>query len=46
MEDDKKMTLRVPPGIYEKMTAEAKAQNRSIHNLILTILLDYFTRKA
>ncbi len=45
METDKKMTLRIPPEIHEKLKMEAKAQNRSIHNLILTILMYYFANK-
>lgn len=45
METDKKMTLRLPQEIHEKLSEEAKAQNRSIHNLILTIIMDYFAKK-
>lgn len=46
METDKKMTLRIPLEMYEKLKMEAKAQNRSIHNLILTIIMCYFANKS
>ncbi len=45
MDTGKKMTLRIPPEIHEKLKMEAKVQNRSIHNLILTIIMHYFANK-
>ncbi len=38
-------SIKIPPDLREKLEAEAKKQNRSIHNLIITILIDYFDRK-
>ena len=35
-------TLRIPDDLKQLLVAEAKKQNRSIHNLIITILRDYF----
>lgn len=36
-------TLRIPDDLKQMLVEEAKKQNRSIHNLIITILRDYFT---
>lgn len=41
MGDDKKMTLRLPPELHKKLSEFASAQNRSLHNLIITVLMEY-----
>ena len=45
MENETRTTLRLPDDLKSKLKAEAEKQNRSIHNLIITILRDYFDRK-
>ena len=42
MNDETRTTLRIPDDLKKLLTEEAKKQNRSIHNLIITILRDYF----
>lgn len=42
MADETRTTLRIPNELKEKLAEEAKRQNRSIHNLIITILIEYF----
>lgn len=37
-------TLRIPADLKKKLSDEAKKQNRSIHNLIITILIEYFEK--
>lgn len=37
-------TLRIPDDLKQLLVEEAKKQNRSIHNLIITILRGYFAR--
>lgn len=37
-------TLRIPDDLKKKLSGEAKKQNRSIHNLIITILIEYFEK--
>lgn len=37
-------TLRIPDDLKKKLSDEAKKQNRSIHNLIITILIEYFEK--
>lgn len=41
MGTDKKMTLRLPPELHEKLSELALDQNRSLHNLIITALIEY-----
>ena len=45
MAEETRTTLRIPNDLKEKMTEEAKKQNRSLHNLIITILTQYFDKK-
>ena len=45
MEKETKTTLRIAPDLKELLKEEAKEQNRSIHNLIITILKEYFSNK-
>lgn len=45
MANEPRTTLRLPDELKQKLTDEAKKQNRSIHNLIITILRDYFSNK-
>lgn len=42
MGEETRTTLRIPEDLKEKLRAEAERQNRSVHNLIITILRDYF----
>lgn len=35
-------SIKIPPDLKKLLDDEAKKQNRSIHNLIITILRDYF----
>lgn len=37
-------TLRIPDDLKKRLSDEAKKQNRSIHNLIITILIEYFEK--
>lgn len=45
MSEDTRTTLRLPAELKEKLVEEAKNQNRSVHNLIITILQDYFRKR-
>lgn len=38
-------TLRIPDDLKQLLVEEAKKQNRSIHNLIITILRDFFANR-
>lgn len=38
-------TLRIPEDLKQLLVEEAKKQNRSVHNLIITILRFYFENK-
>ena len=38
-------TLRIPEDLKQLLIEEAKKQNRSVHNLIITILRDYFVSR-
>ena len=42
MNNETRTTLRIPDDLKKLLEAEARRQNRSIHNLIITILRDYF----
>jgi len=44
MANETRTTLRIPNELKEKLAEEAKRQNRSIHNLIITILIEYFDK--
>lgn len=46
MEKETRTTLRIPDDLKEKLREEAEQQNRSIHNLIITILREYFKRNS
>ena len=46
METEKKMTLRLPIEVYDAIKAEAEKQDRSIHNMILVALKEYFSEKS
>lgn len=37
-------TLRIPADLKQQLVDEAKNQNRSVHNLIITILIEYFEK--
>lgn len=37
-------TLRIPEDLKQLLVEEAKKQNRSTHNLIITILIEYFEK--
>ncbi len=39
---DTRTTLRIPNDLKQQLVEEAKKQNRSVHNLIITILRNYF----
>lgn len=45
MSDETRTTLRIPDDLKKQLEEEAKKQNRSIHNLIITILRDYFANR-
>lgn len=45
MADETRTTLRLPDDLKRNLVDEAKSQNRSVHNLIITILRDYFTSR-
>lgn len=45
MANEQRTTLRIPDELKQKLSDEARKQNRSIHNLIITILRDYFSSK-
>lgn len=45
MADETRTTLRLPDDLKQKLVDEARSQNRSVHNLIITILRDYFTSR-
>lgn len=44
MSNDTRTTLRLPDELKEKLQKEAEAQHRSLHNLILSILWEYFSK--
>lgn len=45
MEKETRTTLRIPDDLKEKLRVEAEKQNRSVHNLIITILREYFAKR-
>ena len=45
MGTETRTTLRIPDELKQKIAEEAAKQNRSIHNMIITILIEYFERK-
>lgn len=45
MEKETRTTLRIPDDLKEKLREEAEKQNRSVHNLIITILREYFAKR-
>ena len=45
MTDDIRFTLRVPRDLRDMIAAEADKQGRSMHNLIIWIIRDYFENK-
>ena len=45
MASETRTTLRLPDDLKELLAEEAKKQNRSIHNLIITILREYFSNR-
>lgn len=42
MANETRTTLRIPDDLKKKLVEEAEKQNRSVHNLIITILRNYF----
>ena len=45
MNNETRTTLRIPDDLKRLLETEARKQNRSIHNLIITILRDYFNNR-
>lgn len=45
MSNDQRTSIKIPKELREKLQAEANKQNRSVHNMIITILLEYFDQK-
>lgn len=45
MNNDNRTTVRIPPDLKEKIAADAKAQDRSMHYIILKILREYYENK-
>lgn len=43
--NDTRTTLRLPDDLKAMLKTEAKKQNRSLHNLIITILREYFEHR-
>lgn len=46
MANENRTTLRLPSDLKKMLQEEAAKQHRSVHNLILSILLDYFEKKS
>lgn len=46
MANENRTTLRLPSDLKAKLQEEAAKQHRSVHNLILAILLEYFEKKS
>ena len=46
MATEGRTSIKLPPDIKEKLKKEAELQNRSVHNMIITILKLYFARKS
>lgn len=44
MSDETRTTLRIPNDLKEELRKEATKENRSIHNLIITILKERMER--
>ncbi|MBQ0112113.1 MAG: Arc family DNA-binding protein [Bacteroidales bacterium] len=42
--DSTKLIFTLPKVLYEKLKQKAEAQNRSMANLLVTILQDYFNK--
>lgn len=42
--DNVQSQIRYPEELYKKIVALAKQQNRSINNLVITILQDHFEK--
>lgn len=45
MATEGRTSVKIPPEIMEKLRQEAEKQNRSVHNMILTILKEYFANR-
>jgi predicted transcriptional regulator len=45
MPDETRTTLRLPDELKKLLQAEAEKENRSVHNLIITILWKYFGKR-
>lgn len=44
MATEGRTSVKIPPEIMEKLRKEAEKQNRSVHNTIVTILKEYFSK--
>lgn len=45
MENETRLTLRIPEKLKKLLLEESEKQNRSLNNLIITILLNYFANR-
>lgn len=45
MPNEARTTLKLSQELKNKLKSEAEKQHRSVHNLIITILLEYFEKK-
>lgn len=45
MENETRLTLRIPGKLKKLLLEESEKQNRSLNNLIITILLNYFANR-
>lgn len=46
MATEGRTSVKIPPEVMGKLKEEAEKQNRSVHNMIVTILKLYFAEKA
>ena len=46
MATEGRTSIKLPPEIMEKLRQEAEKQNRSVHNMIVTILKKYFSESS
>ena len=45
MENETRLTLRITEKLKKLLLEESEKQNRSLNNLIITILLNYFANR-
>ena len=46
MDKEYRMTLRISEELKRKILDEAKKENRNFHNMVVTILLRYFSQES